>query len=282
MSDAPNADQRAFWTDEAGHKWVAQQEAMDALLAPVLEALLKRAGLSRGDRVLDIGCGAGTSTLRAAEQVGPDGHVTGLDISDTLLALAHKRARGAKALDFIHADAATHDFKPQSIDKLISRFGVMFFDDTVAAFSHIRHALKPGAQITLASWGAIEENPYFKLAAKAAREVLGPMEKTDPDAPGPFAMRDPDRVIPQLRAAGFKNVQADRKDLALTPSGGLDGFARIAMKIGPAEASIRHFVADQNQINAVRDSLTTSFKRFEDETGKVEIPAEIIFYTAKA
>ncbi|MEM7470212.1 MAG: class I SAM-dependent methyltransferase [Pseudomonadota bacterium] len=282
MSELPNADQRAFWSEEAGHKWVAQQSVMDALLAPVLEGLLDRAQLSSGDHVLDIGCGAGTSTMRAATLVRPAGSVTGVDISDTLLALADQRAEGKYGLTYLHADAATYDFEARSFDHVVSRFGVMFFDDPTLAFSNIFSALSSGAHVNLATWGAIDENPYFKLAAKAARSVLGPMPKSDPDAPGPFSMRDPERVIPTLRDSGMKEVQADRQHLLLTPSGTLEDFADICTVIGPAEAAMRHFEATEEQRTQVHESLVETFAPFVSDTGAVEIPAEIIFYSARA
>ncbi|MCY4179123.1 MAG: class I SAM-dependent methyltransferase [Litoreibacter sp.] len=282
MSDAPNADQRAFWSEDAGQKWVAQQRAMDTLLAPVLDGVFERTKLSRRDKVLDIGCGAGTSTIRAAELVGPEGRATGLDISDRLLQLARSRAENGSVLTYLHADAATYDFEPEHYDHMISRFGVMFFDDTVGAFSNMIRALKPDAHICFATWGAIEENPYFKLAAKAAREVLGFMPKSDPDTPGPFAMREPERIIPTLEKAGLKVVNADRQKVFLTPENGLAGLVDICMQIGPAESAIRHFEADEMQQIEVRDNLAKNLEPFEVEIGTVHVHAEIIFYTARA
>lgn len=282
MTDTPNADQREFWSDQAGHKWVAQQEVMDALLQPVLDGVLARAPLSNGDKVLDIGCGAGTSTMRAAQHIGATGRAVGADISDTLLALAKSRAAGLDNVSYIHGDAATHAFEGAAFDHLISRFGVMFFDDTTSAFSNIHRSLRSGAHVIMATWGAIDANPYFKLAALAARNVLGPMEKSDPDAPGPFAMREPDRIIPMLRDAGLKEVQADRQELLLTPPGDINAFADICAVIGPAEAAMRHFEASADKRDAVRQSLIDTFRPFETQDGAVRIPAEIIFYTARA
>jgi SAM-dependent methyltransferase len=281
QADAPNADQRAFWSDDAGHKWVTQQQVMDTLLAPVLDRLLAHADLRAGDHVLDIGCGAGTSTMRAASLVGPKGHVTGADISDTLLSHARSRAGVADPITYLHADAATHAFAPNGFDHLISRFGVMFFDDATAAFQNLVKGLRKESYVTMATWGAIEANPYFKLAAKAARAVLGPMPKSDPDAPGPFAMRDPERIIPMLTDAGLSQVVAHRERLALTPPGTLQDFAGICAVIGPAEAAMRHFAADAGQQEAVHASLIETFRPFAQPDGTLRIPAEILFYTAR-
>lgn len=276
-----NADQRDFWTDIVGEKWVRNQGTMDALMQPVLDGVLARAGLATGQAVLDVGCGTGASCLAAAAAVGPDGMVLGADISPTLLTLARSRTADHPNITLIEADAALHGFEPAHFDHLISRFGVMFFADPVAAFSNMAAALKPGGQVTFASWGQIQENPYFTDAAQAARETLGPMPKADPDLPGPFAFRDPERVIGILTGAGLTEADADVVPLHLTPPGTLADFAEQAMAIGPVEATIREYGPDAAGLAKVKDTLQATFARYDTEDG-LRIPAEIVFYTARA
>jgi len=228
-----NANQRAFWSDQAGPLWVAQMKMMDAALAPVLDLLLKNAQIAPGERVLDIGCGAGTSTLAAAAAAGPKGDAQGFDISDTLLTLARQRADGQANVSFAHGDAQTHRFETAKTNCLISRFGVMFFDDTTAALANMATALLPGGRMVFATWGEIPENPYFTLPARIAREVVGTPPKTDPDAPGPFALRDIARVKAMFHAAGMTDVDAAAVPLELTPQGGTEDAATLIAQRNP-------------------------------------------------
>lgn len=281
MHVVDNRDQQEFWTDIAGPKWVAHQHAMDACLQPVLDGVLARADLSAGRRVLDIGCGTGASVLQAADRVGDTGHVMGADISTRLLQTARTRAEGRHNVSFIEADAASHMFASQAQDRLISRFGVMFFADPTAAFSNIIKGLKSGAHVSMAAWGQVQKNPYFTLAAQAARDVLGPMPKPDLDAPGPFAFRDPDRVHTILTDAGFTDVDIDVVDVDLAPMGTLEDFSTLVCSIGPAEAALKHFEANAAQTDAVVKGIHALYAPLVTPQG-LRIPSEMNFITAKA
>jgi SAM-dependent methyltransferase len=281
MTHPVNTDQEDFWTHEAGPKWVAFQQRLDAQLQPILDGVLSRTGLRSGDKVLDVGCGTGTSTLAAADLVGETGHVMGLDISQTMLRIGADVAEGRKNVSFVLADAADHAFEPSSFDHLISRFGVMFFADPVAAFANMVKAMKPGGKVTFAAWGQIPNNPFFKLPAGVARAVLGEMPKPDPDAPGPFAFRDPERVISILNAAGFMQASCEVVDTHLTPSGSLQDFADVALEIGPVESAIRHFEATEAQKKALHAGLMDAIAPFQKE-GRILVPAEINYFTATA
>ncbi|MBW4708871.1 methyltransferase domain-containing protein [Roseobacter sp. YSTF-M11] len=276
-----NADQAEFWTRDAGHKWVEQQEMLDAFMQPVLSGLLARADLQPGERVLDIGCGTGASSLQAADAVGASGFVLGADISPTMLAQAHKRAAGIAQLTFALADAAEHPFDTATFDHMISRFGVMFFSDPVAAFSNIASSLKPGARVTFASWGQIPNNPWFTIAAQAAKAQLGAPPAVDPDEPGPFAFRDVDRVLAILTEAGFAAIDADVVALHLTPPGPPSQVSQMATRVGPAARTVAHFEASDEDARAIAARVQDAFRSFETPQG-VRIPAEINFFQARA
>lgn len=276
-----NRDQQEFWTDIAGPKWAAHQTAMDTLMQSVLDGVIIRAALTPGAQVLDIGCGTGASVIAAAERVTISGHVTGADISSRLLEVARTRTKDHSNITLIEADAATHPFEEARFDQLISRFGVMFFNEPVVAFQNMRKALKSHAKLDFAAWGEIRENPFFTFAAQAARDVLGPMPKSDPDAPGPFAFRDPDRVRGILSDAGFAHVHIDVADIHLTPAGPLSRFAEHMCDIGPAEAALKHFEAGPQQRADVEARLAEIFAPFETD-GDLRVPARINFVSAKA
>lgn len=275
-----NSDQRDFWSDAAGPKWLRFESAMDTLLQPVLKGVLARANLQSGETVLDVGCGTGASALQAGDAVGPTGRVLGADISGPMLSRAAARAQHHPQLEFIETDAQTHDFEPAAFDHLVSRFGVMFFDNPVAAFANMARAVKSGGRVTFAAWGQIPANPFFTFPAQAARSIIGAPPKSDPDLPGPFAFRDPDRVLDILTQAGLQDAQCDTAEIMLTPQGNLADFADTAVSIGPANAAISHFQADSAQIAALREMLQDVFTPFDGPQGFL-IPAEINFFTAK-
>jgi SAM-dependent methyltransferase len=176
---------------------VELQESLDNLLSGVLDHLLETAGVEPRQSVLDIGCGTGASVLALCERVGPDGMVEGLDISSQMLARARQRAQdaGLRNARLTLADAQVHPFERQLYDQVVSRFGVMFFSDTVAAFANIANAVKPGGRMTLASWGPLQENPWFSIPRAAAIAQLGEVPPVDPNAPGPMAFHDTERVL---------------------------------------------------------------------------------------
>lgn len=273
-----NQAQAEFWT--AAQAWVDLQDAMDIGFAPVLELVMARAGLRAGDHVLDIGCGTGASLIEAAKRVDINGRVQGLDISATLLDVAAARCR-----DFPHVSTRLADAQSApmdaSFDAVISRFGVMFFDDTTAAFANIRKALKPGATFTLAAWGPAPQNPWFMVPAKTAREVIGAPPKVDRTLPGPFAFEDASRVTRLLSAAGLSDVTVECVNLDLTPHGSAADFADLALQIGPAQSIANHFDADTALRDTLRAALTEAMQQFETPQG-LRVPAAIHLITAKA
>lgn len=275
-----NSEQAEFWTTCAGQKWVEQQEMLDAFMQPVLEGVMARAALLPGQCVLDIGCGTGASTLLAADHIGPTGRVLGADISPTMLSHAAQRASDRPNVSFAQADAAHHPFDRDSFDHLISRFGVMFFADAQAAFANMLKGLKPGAHVTFASWGQISENPWFTIAAQAAKAELGAPPVVDPDAPGPFAFRDVARVTDILSAAGFDRISAEVGSLHLTPPGTLQEVAQMATSVGPAARTVAFFQGSAAQSAAITDRVERAFEAFETDKS-VRVPAQINFFQAR-
>jgi len=167
--------------------------------------------------VVDIGCGCGATVLELAHGVGPGGHVLGLDVSEPMSARARARiaAEGLTNAEVLVSDAASHPFPAGSIDLLFSRFGVMFFDDPIAAFTHLRRAMKPDGRLLFAVWRPLAENTWFTVPLTAALPLLPPMQPTDPLAPGPFAFSNPKRVHAILDAAGWQNVSLVPEDVPM-------------------------------------------------------------------
>ncbi len=252
-----NADQIEFWNGRGGEHWVQLQEAMDRNLRRMHEAVTAFAAAKSGEKVFDVGCGTGTTTLALADAVGPSGRVTGVDISKPMLGHARARARAAgKAIEFIEADAASYPFKPEN-DLVFSRFGVMFFDDSPSAFANIRKALKPGGRLAFVCWRAPQENVWASVPLAAARPFLPPQPPADPLAPGPFAFSNPDRVKSILEGAGFTSVQTHKLDTSMYMGNSLDAAASQTMQIGPLSRMAADADADARTriISAVRVAL---------------------------
>lgn len=234
----PNAAQAAYWNDVAGRSWAEFQEGLDRQVAPLGRRAMAALAPVSGEHILDIGCGAGQTSLELARAVGADGSVLGIDLSEPLLAIARRRAADVGGLDVTQGDAQTLAFEEGAFDAAFSRFGVMFFADPAAAFANIRSALKPGGRLAFVCWRKPDENPIIRLPMEAAAQLLPPSSPPEPDAPGPFAFADPERVRGILTSAGFV-------DLAITPydekvgSGDLETALALALRIGPLGAALR-------------------------------------------
>lgn len=273
-----NLDQADYWTSQVS--WVREQDAMDACLQPILDGVLARANLVPGERVLDIGCGTGASLLAASKQVGMSGHVCGADISPALLELAEQRTARHSNIQTLEVDAQSGDLG-QGYDVCLSRFGVMFFQDSTAAFANIAGAIRLAGRFAMGVWGDARRNPYFMDAARVANEVFGEMPKVDRTLPGPFAFEDPLKVRTILEAAGLKNVSIKPTELDLTPRGDLSDFADLCFAIGPAARAISHFEPDARGKEKLRDGLIEIYSQYQ--TGTVlRIPALINFITARS
>ncbi|MBV9995285.1 MAG: methyltransferase domain-containing protein [Caulobacteraceae bacterium] len=237
----PNADQVAHWNGPAAATWVAIQARLDRQIEPIGRATMDALAPGVGDRVLDIGCGCGASTLELSRRVGAAGEALGIDPSGPMLDVARRRATeaGLAQARFLEADAQTHAFAPASFDKAYSRFGVMFFADPVAAFANVRRALKPEGRIAFLCWRTPAENPIMSLPMAAARPHLpAPASPPDPGAPGPFAFADRSRIETILARAGFADIGVVAHDEKLT-AGPLDEAVDTALRMGPLGSFLR-------------------------------------------
>ncbi|MEZ5999092.1 MAG: methyltransferase domain-containing protein [Hyphomonas sp.] len=230
-----NQDQIDYWNGPAGQKWVAQSARLDAMMAPFADAVLARAALQPGEAVLDVGCGAGALTLRAAGQVGAEKGALGVDISEPLVALARRRAADAGLpARFDIADASAFETGDKA-DIMISRFGVMFFADPGEAFANIRRAVRPGGRLTYICWQALQKNDWALQPLLAGLPFLKePPPQPDPSAPGPFAFQDKDRVARFMGEAGWSDVTIESIETEITlPGEDIAANAGFMMEVGP-------------------------------------------------
>jgi SAM-dependent methyltransferase len=207
---AGNRDMAAAWDGDEGAHWSAHAPRYERGGAPYREQLLGAAGLSTGERVLDIGCGAGRTTREAARAVGPGGRALGLDLSASMLDVARAAARdeGLDNVEYVQADAQVHHFGEPSHDVAVSQFGVMFFADPVAAMTNIRGALVPGGRALFMVWQGLGRNEWaatLRTTLAAGRDLPMP----PPGAPGPFSWAEPDTGRQILEKAGFGDVDVN-------------------------------------------------------------------------
>jgi len=239
-----NAEMERYWNEVSGPKWVALQHLIERQIAPIGERALARAAIRAGERVLDVGCGCGSTTLAAASLVGSAGEALGIDLSEPMLARAREGAAAARLANvrFERADAQTATL-PSGFDVLFSRFGVMFFDDPAAAFANLRRALGGGGRVAFACWQALPRNPWMLVPLSAVAPLLPPGSLPPlppPAAPGPFAFADESRVRGILETGGFHEIafEAVEETLCVGP-GDLDGAVRFLLAMGPAAAVLR-------------------------------------------
>ena len=264
MSNA-NAAQREYWNGPAGERWSKAQDRIDHHLGLITEALMAFAAPKPGERVLDIGCGGGTTALLIRERIGPEGAVTGIDISAPNLAVARARCHAGMAdVSFVEADAATYDFQPV-FDLAFSRFGVMFFDDPARAFANIRTALVDGGRLAFVCWRAFKENDWAFAVYQAALDLLPPQEPMDPHAPGPFAFAGSARVKGLLEEAGFRDVVIKPHDTTMNMGDSVEDALAEALTIGPLARAAAEL--DEAARDSIRARIAPVLARYKTRYG---------------
>lgn len=278
-----NAEQAQHWSGASGEIWVAKQPIFDALMAPVLDLLMTHVALDRSARVVDIGCGTGASLLVAAQAVGPGGQITGLDVSQPMLDMARQRVveAGVEHVRCILGDAQVYPFPPGEADHVLSRFGVMFFEDPVAAFANIAKALAKEGRLTFVCWAGMAANPWFRDPMEIAKSVVGAPPPSDPRAPGPMAFSETDYVVGILRRAGLGSIGIETIDLSLTPPGDLSEVVDFAASEGPAGRILREMGGTEKDVAAIKAQLNHRMAGYETPAG-LRVPALVHLVTARA
>ena len=276
-----NRDQAEHWnSDEQADRWVSRQDAYDRMLAPFATMILGAASLASSDHVLDVGCGCGATTLAASRAVAP-GTATGIDLSAPMLARARQNAAAAGIgnAHFLQADAQVHPFR-QVFDAVISRFGVMFFADPVAAFANLHMAARPGGRLTFVCWQPLVANEWLTVPAAALAEHLPIPDLGDPAAPGMFGLAEPDRIRSILAATRWQNVSVRPEHVPILVGGGTLDDAVTFLRTGQLGRRILDGADAATQARAVQ-SVRAALAQHADNGG-VRLGAAVWLVQAEA
>ena len=245
IESSPETLKGEDWAGEMGTKWLANLARFEDMIAPIGEALLKQASFKPGERVLDIGCGGGGTTIAIAQAVAPSGEVLGIDISRDLTTASTERAQdtGIDNIRFICADASTVQLADAPFDRLFSRFGSMFFAEPHSAFANLHSLLRPGARMDLAVWGPPRDNLWMMDMMGIVRRHVD-IPPAIPRAPGPFAFEDLDYLNEILASGGFSGADIVPYE-GLQPIGGVNVVPQDAVSFVLSSMAVGRVLDEQ-------------------------------------
>ncbi len=275
-----NSSQIEYWNGPAGQKWVRDADRMDVMLSPLVGPIISSVLPAPGQSVIDIGCGAGALSLNlAASAVNVS--VTGVDVSAPLIELAKKRCAAVGAgIEFVVADAAV--WRPaEPVDLVISRFGVMFFADPVAAFANIRAGVKAKGRLRFACWRPLPENTWALAPLQAAMHLLKtPPAPPPPGTPGPFAFGDAAYVTRILTESGWSNISVTPWDGDLIlPGASAEDTAEFMLEMGPLSRAISEQGIDPG---LVKGAVVNRLKELAGDDGRTRLKAAAWIVEAEA
>jgi len=267
-SAGPNAEMSAFWNGDAAKRWIDHDDRYEAQLAPLTAHVLSRARLRATDTVLDVGCGTGTLAIASRRKLGSTGSVMGVDISSRMLKRARVRLAetGLNRVAFFEGDAQVSTLGTGAYDRIISRLGVMFFDDPEAAFANLVRGAKPDARLAFVCWQTRAENPWVSTALSIISEHVE-MELPPEAVPGPWSMADPATTTRTLNDSGWRDVTATPIHGSLHVGG--PGTVREAVDFVSSTGQIVMALdgAKKKQRRRALDAITESFEAHHDGTG---------------
>jgi SAM-dependent methyltransferase len=280
MAQTANTAMGNYWNQVAGPRWVGRAGLQEARNVEVAHLLQQEAAPQPGERVLDIGCGTGATAIPFAATVGPTGHVTGVDISEPMLGQCRENIAkaGAQNITLVLADAQVHRFPADSFDLLISRFGVMFFADPVAAFTNLFAGLKKGGRLCMAVWATMAENVHWQIPFDIAVKHLGVPAPVDPHEPGPMAFREPAYLRDILTKAGFAQIDIQPRGFHITGQSA-ESEAEHAAMFGPAWRLMEEKQASEAARKAIVVETTAAFAPYMTPQG-LRLPGTVLIAKA--
>jgi len=277
-----NKNQKDFWSGKGGDIWVERQNAMDTMLSPLGEAALNKLNFSEKENVLDIGCGCGHTTLNIAKRIGPSGKVTGLDISEPMLKRAKESAieMSITNTSFKCVDVQTEDLGDQVYSAAFSRFGVMFFEDSITAFKNINKSLMSGSSLSFVCWQSPAVNPWQSLFIQEIKKFLD-LPSPPPRSPGPFAFMESEYVSSILEESKFQDITIEGYEAEVNMFSGrsLSDSVKDYISINPVVSGMLK-ESSENKVTEILNSATEAFSPYYTEKGLI-FPSATWLVTAR-
>ena len=274
-----NDEQFEFWNEGIGRKWVEEDDSMNERLSILTKELFLRSNIKRDDKILDIGCGGGQTTFDASEMVGENGYVVGADISKILLDLAESKYANTKNLEFKYCDVQNYEFKVNSFSKVISRFGVMFFENPIEAFKNIYNSIQEGGSLNFVCWTNVMENEFF---TDPTNIIIRHLNKEFPEitrAPGPLAFSEADYVKEILVSSQFKNVKVEKVYSSISTNDSAEKDGDLLLKLGLGGRLLADANLSKKELSVIRDEMVEiSQKRLKN--GKITYKACLNYVSA--
>ena len=274
-----NIEQSEYWNEKSGPKWIKLDEPLNERFSILTSELFFRANIKKNDKVLDIGCGSGETSFRASELVGNNGRVMGADISKTLLNFAKSKSFKRDNLDFSICDVQNYKFKANNFDKVISRFGVMFFKNPIEAFRNIKFSMKTNGSLNFVCWSKIEENDFFyeglEMIAKYAEKSLPPITKN----PGPFAFSEKEYVENILKKSGFRDIKIDTVYTSIATKDNVEKDAEMMLNMGPRSQILSEANLSSEKMFTIRTKIKEVCKT-KQKNGKITYKACLNYVSA--
>lgn len=274
-----NDEQFEFWNEGIGRKWVEEDDSMNERLSILTKELFLRSNIKRDDKILDIGCGGGQTTFDASEMVGENGYVVGADISKILLDLAESKYANTKNLEFKYCDVQNYEFKVNSFSKVISRFGVMFFENPIEAFKNIYNSIQEGGSLNFVCWTNVMENEFF---TDPTNIIIKHINKEFPEitrAPGPLAFSEEDYVKEILMSSKFKNVKIEKVYSSISTNDSAEKDGALLLKLGLGGRLLADANLSKKELSIIRDEMVEISQK-RQKNGKITYKACLNYVSA--
>jgi len=274
-----NDEQYEFWNKGIGQKWVKEDDAINERFTILTKEFFSRASIKKNDKVLDIGCGGGITSFEASKLAGKDGYVLGADISEILLNLAKKNFSNIKNLEFQYCDVQNYNFENNFFNKVISRFGVMFFENPIVAFKNIYNSIQNGGSLHFVCWTNVLENEFFTAAANIIIKHLNREFPKVTRTPGPFAFSEAKYVKQILNASGFENIKVDKVYTSLSTNDDAEKDGELLFNIGLAGKMLSEENLSEQELANIKDKII-EMSQNRRVNGKITYKACLNFVSA--
>ena len=275
-----NDEQYEFWNEGIGKKWVQEDKSLNERFTILTNEFFSKTKINKDDSILDIGCGGGITSYEASKLVGENGYVIGADISKILLDLAKTNYPSIKNLEFKYCDVQNYEFEKKIFNKVISRFGVMFFENPIEAFKNISNSIQDGGSLHFVCWADVMENEFFTLSVNI---IINYLKKDFPEitrAPGPFAFSEEDYIKNILNTSGFKNIKVEKVNSLISTKDTPEKDGDLLFSIGLGGRLLSEANLSKRELSIIKNEIIEACQKRRDN-GKSTYKACLNYVSAK-